>query len=362
MNQYEKLMRRCLTLAKKGEGRVNPNPMVGAVIFDDDFNIISEGYHQYWGGPHAEVNAINNAPCSLKGKNIAVNLEPCSHYGKTPPCADLLIKHGFKKVIAGICDPNPKVCGKGIKKLKEAGIEVITDILKDECIKLNEVFFKNQIEHKPFITIKSAVTLDGKIATKTGSSKWITGEKARKEVQKLRNKYDAVLTGSNTIMLDNPSLTCRLKQGINPARIIIDSKLKTNPKSNVYIDDKTKIFILTDKNADVKKLQSYPKNVEFIKCSLVNNFINLHEAIEKLYEKGIKSILAECGSGLNYALTKENLADKLILFTAPKIAGDSTSLGFVEGFNVSDINSVKFLKHHKTILLKPDIMSEYYFC
>ena len=245
--QYEKLMRRCISLAKKSYGRVSPNPLVGAVIFDDDFRIISEGRHEKYGENHAERNAILNSKEEVKGKNIIVNLEPCSHFGKTPPCADLIIKKGIKKVIIGMQDPNPIVSGNGIKKLMEAGIEVVTGISEKECREINEIFIVNQTEKRPFVAIKTATTLDGKIATASGNSKWITDEISRKEVQKLRNIYDAVLTSSQTVKNDNPSLTCRIKNGRNPVRIILDTNLTTLPGSKVYEDNGAKVYIISGK-------------------------------------------------------------------------------------------------------------------
>ncbi len=359
--KYEKLMRECLKLAQKAEGKTSPNPMVGAVIFDDDFNIISKGYHEKYGEAHAEVNAVKNAGQSVRGLSIAVNLEPCSHHGKTPPCADMIIREGIKRVVVGMRDPNPVVYENGIKKLKDAGIEVITGILEDECRKLNEVFVKDHMEEKPFVAIKTATTLDGKIACENGSSKWITSEKSRKIVQKLRNKYDAILTGSNTIMKDNPSLNCRLKNGKNPIRIVVDSKLKTDPKSKVYKNDGTKIYIITDKDMPETAKQKYQKHIEFINCSVKNEKINLEEAFDTLYKKGTKSILVEAGANLNYAIIKNNLADKLIQFIAPKILGDKGSISFVEGFRLNDINNTKNLEITEVKNLKPDIMIEAFF-
>lgn len=357
MKKYEKLMKRCLKLAEKAKGKTSPNPMVGAVIVDEECNIISEGYHKKWGDKHAEVNACNSADCSCEGKTIIVNLEPCSHHGKNPPCADMIIKNKFKRVIVGNVDPNPLVAGKGIKKLEEAGIEVITGVLEEECSRLNEVFLKNHREKLPFITIKTATTLDGKIATKTGSSKWITGEKARREVQKLRSTNDAIMTGSGTVIKDNPSLTCRLKDGKSPTRIIVDSKLKTDPKSNVYNDDGTMIIILTT----VKKTGNYPAHVEIITCKEKGGFVDLKDAIKKLYEKGITSILVEAGAGLNSAFIKEKIADKLIQFIAPKILGDEKAVNFVESIDIKEIKDSICLNLYKTKSIGDDIMCEYYF-
>ena len=356
LKQYEKLMRRCIKLAKKSEGHVSPNPLVGSVIFDDDFRIISEGRHEQYGQNHAERNAILSAKEDLKGKSIIVNLEPCSHYGKTPPCADLIIEKGIKKVVIGTLDPNPIVAGNGIKKLKNAGIEVITGILENECRELNEIFFKNQLEKAPFITIKTATTLDGKIATKTGSSKWITDEYSRYEVQKLRNKYDAILTSSATVIKDNPSMTCRMKKGRNPIRIVIDTNLSTHKDSKIYNNDGTKVFIVVGENVSDKKIKEHTKCAEFIKCPLKNEHVDIKKAVELLYNKGIKSILVETGSKLNNAFIQEKLADKLIQFIAPKILADYDGIGFVQGCVRNEISECNNLVFVSTKTIKRDIM------
>lgn len=354
--EYEKLMRRCISLAKKSKGRTSPNPLVGAIIFDDDFKIISEGRHKYYGGNHAERNAIFETNEDLKGKSIIVNLEPCSHFGKTPPCADLIIEKGFKRVIFGIVDPNPLVAGNGKRKLQEAGIEVIEGILEEECRELNRFFIKNQTEKLPYITIKTATTLDGKIATSTGNSKWITDEKSRYEVQKLRNEYDAILTSSKTVIADNPSLTCRAKNGRNPVRIIIDSKLRTPVDSRVYNDDGAKVITIISENVKDELINKYPKNIQFIKCSEKDNHIDLKEAVQKLFNSGIKSILIECGGKLNAEFIKENLADELIQFIAPKILGDKNGINFVESFERNEISMCNNLNVVSTKKLKNDIM------
>lgn len=356
LKQYEKLMRRCIKLAKKSEGHVSPNPLVGSVIFDDDYRIISEGRHEKYGQNHAERNAILSANEDLKGKSIIVNLEPCSHYGKTPPCADLIIEKGIKKVVIGTLDPNPIVAGNGVKKLKNAGIEVITGILENECRELNEIFFKNQLEKAPFITIKTATTLDGKIATKTGSSKWITDEFSRYEVQKLRNKYDAILTSSATVIKDNPSMTCRMKKGRNPVRIVIDTNLSTSKDSKIYDNDGTKVFIIVGENVSDNKIKEHTKCAEFIKCPLKNGHVDIKKAVELLYNKGIKSILIEAGSKLNNAFVQEKLADKLIQFIAPKILADKDGICFMEGCERNVISECNNLVFVSTKRLKSDIM------
>lgn len=348
--EYEKLMRKAIALAKKSEGHTSPNPLVGAVIFDDDFRIISYGRHEYYGGNHAERNAVLAAKEDLKDKSIIVNLEPCSHWGKTPPCADLIIEKGFKRVIAGMVDPNPEVAGRGIEKLKKAGIEVITGVLEEECKELNKFFIKNQLEKMPYVTIKAAATLDGVIASASGNSKWITDENSRAYVQKLRNKYDAIITSSKTVMADNPSLTCRMPNGRNPVRVVIDTNSSASFDSKVYNNDGTRVILVTSK--DIKA----PLNIEVIKCPLKNNKIDLKVMLTKLYELKIYSVLTEAGGILNKAFIEENLADDLIQFIAPKILGDKNAKRFVEGFERNQISECNNLNIVSTKKLKNDIM------
>lgn len=361
---YEKYIRKCIALAKKSQGRVSPNPLVGAVILDKNGNIAGYGRHERYGEAHAEVNAVKMAEQNgfdIKEGTIFVSLEPCSHYGKTPPCADMIISKGIKKVVAGCVDPNPSVAGKGFEKLKKSGIEVVSGVLENECKKLNEIFIKNQIEKKPFISIKTAVTMDGKIAAKTGDSKWITSEKSRAYVHKLRNKYDAILTGSGTVISDNPSMTCRTKNGRNPVRVIVDSKCSVPSDSKIFNDDGTKIYLAVSCNADVSK---YPKNVEIIQCpsSVIEDNktekLSLEFLFTTLYEKGIRSILVEAGGGLNGAILKSGLTDKVYQFIAPKIAGDKNAKSFVEGFDIKKINDGIKLEIESIKKFGPDIMIE----
>ena len=232
---HEKYMRMAIEEAKKGEGFTSPNPLVGAVIVKDD-RVIGIGYHKKYGENHAEINAFLNAKENgedVEGASIYVTLEPCSHYGKTPPCADAIIKNKLKKVIIGCVDSNPKVAGNGIKKLKDAGIDVIVNVLEEECRKLNEVFFYYIANKRPFVVMKYAMTMDGKIATVSGKSKWITSEKTREHSHRFRNKYSAIMVGINTVIEDNPMLNCRLPNTRNPIRIILDSSLKISLDSNI---------------------------------------------------------------------------------------------------------------------------------
>ena len=330
--KYQKFMKRCIALAKKANGKNMPNPFVGAVVYDEEKDlIISEGFHEQFGKSHAEVNAINNASGNTKGKTLVVNLEPCSHFGKTPPCADLIIKSGFKKVVVGMLDPNPKVSGRGAEKLKKAGIEVIVGVLEDECKELNKVFIKNILSSKPYIMLKTATTLDGKIATETGKSKWITNELSRNYVQKLRSSYIAIMTGSGTILADNPRLNVRLKNKKSPIRIVFDPNNKLNFNYNVFNDDGIKVIWVN--NSNVKP----PKHVEKIP------FTTFDDLFKKLYEMKIYSIMVEAGSGLNSALIKE--ADEINQFISAKIFGSGKS--FIEGLKTDEVEDCIKLKNIK---------------
>lgn len=353
MINYEKLMKKCLMLAKKADGQTSPNPLVGAIITDDEGKIISTGYHHKCGQPHAEVVAIKNAPIDVKGKTLFVNLEPCSHFGKTPPCADLIIKSGIKKVVIGTKDPNPKVAGKGIKKLKEAGVEVVCGILENECKQLNEVFFKNHIEKKIFVATKIAQTLDGKVALSDGKSKWITSEKSRTMVQKIRHRYDAILTSSSTVIADNPSLTIREGKKKKLTRIILDKDLKCPPSSKVFNDDGTTIYVFSNKDAN-----NLGEHVKLIKTPLKNNNLDLNFVTEYLFKEGVTSVLIEAGGRLNNAFLQEDLVDKMYLFIAPKIFADKDAINSFYGTKLNNIDSCKKLKITNTKVLNPDIFVE----
>lgn len=307
-------MSECIRLAKKGAGNVSPNPLVGCVI-EKDGNIIGKGYHKKFGGAHAEVEAIKNAKrngFSVEGATLYVNLEPCSHFGKTPPCTELLVKNKISKVIIGIKDPNPLV--DGIKYLKQAGISVKTDVLRNECLELNKFFLKYQKCKLPYVTLKIAQSVDGKIADKSGKSKYITGIQSRKYVHKLRAEYDAVLVGANTIRLDNPELTVREIKGRYPVRVIICNRNSFRKNFKVFKDDK--FILVTSENAK-------SKNSLHVKSQSGN--VNLKEALYKLAERGISSVLVEGGAKIFSEFIKNNLTDEVIFITAPVIIGNGLS-------------------------------------
>ena len=341
---YENYMKKCIELAKNGEGQTSPNPMVGCVVLDKNENEISTGYHHKYGDNHAERDALlklHNG--EEKGGTLIVNLEPCSHHGKTPPCADLIIERGLKKVVIGMQDVNPIVAGNGINKLQKAGIEVISGIMEEECKKLNEIFIKNMTQNKCFIAIKTATTLDGKIATSNGSSKWITSSAAREKVKEIRNCYDAIMTTSSTILADNPTMLHRKK-------IILDRRLKTNLEAPIYKNGEIYLFNET--------LDMFEGGVNFIKTPVKANKLDLGFVFERAYELGIKSILIESGGILNGSALE--YADKIYHFIAPKITGDNSSLSCFNFQKINDINNSLNFKIETIEHFEPDILLTYY--
>lgn len=341
---YENYMKKCIELAKNGEGQTSPNPMVGCVVLDKNENEISTGYHHKYGDNHAERDALLKLHNGEgKGGTLIVNLEPCSHHGKTPPCADLIIERGLKKVVIGMQDVNPIVAGNGINKLQKAGIEVISGIMEEKCKKLNEIFIKNMTQNKCFIAIKTATTLDGKIATSNGSSKWITSSTAREKVKEIRNCYDAIMTTSSTILADNPTMLHRKK-------IILDRKLKTNLEAPIYKNGEIYLFNET--------LDMFEGGVNFIKTPVKANKLDLEFVFERAYELGIKSILIESGGILNGSALK--YADKIYHFIAPKITGDNSSLSCFNFQKINDINNSLNFKIETIEHFEPDILLTYY--
>ena len=341
---YENYMKKCIELAKNGEGQTSPNPMVGCVVLDKNENEISTGYHHKYGDNHAERDALlklHNG--EEKGGTLIVNLEPCSHHGKTPPCADLIIERGLKKVVIGMQDVNPIVAGNGINKLQKAGIEVISGIMEEECKKLNEIFIKNMTQNKCFITIKTATTLDGKIATSNGSSKWITSSTAREKVKEIRNCYDAIMTTSSTILADNPTMLHRKK-------IILDRRLKTNLEAPIYKNGEIYLFNET--------LDMFEGGVNFIKTPVKANKLDLEFVFERAYELGIKSILIESGGILNGSALK--YTDKIYHFIAPKITGDNSSKSAFDGKKISQISESLNFRFDEIQTFEPDILVTYY--
>ncbi|RPI18241.1 MAG: bifunctional diaminohydroxyphosphoribosylaminopyrimidine deaminase/5-amino-6-(5-phosphoribosylamino)uracil reductase RibD [Ignavibacteriae bacterium] len=321
----EIFMKRSLELAVKGCGFVSPNPMVGCVIVKNG-KIIAEGYHKKFGQFHAERIAINSAiskGINIKGSTVYVNLEPCSHFGKTPPCTSAIIEHKIKRVVMGTIDPNPLISGKGIAALKKNNIEVTHGILEDECRELNRFFFKYIKTGLPYVTLKAAQTLDGKIADINYRSKWISSLESRKLVHEWRSEYDAVLIGKKTLECDNPSLTARLVKGRNPYRIIIDNELTPDLSYNLYSDKFTnKTIIITSKDPDTALMKILTKRrIRIIKAKIKDDKIILKDALKKLAKIGIASIMVEGGAYTFSEFINQRAADQLTIFTAPMIMG-----------------------------------------
>lgn len=330
-------MKLALELAKKGQGFVNPNPMVGAVIVKNG-EVIAKGYHRKFGFPHAEVEAFRNADKSVEDSTLYVTLEPCCHYGKTPPCADLIVQKKVKRVVVGVLDPNPLVAGRGIRKLQKAGIDVTVGVMQDECRKLNEVFFKYILNKKPFVVMKAAVSLDGKIATKKGESKWISGRESRKRVHESRGKYSAVMVGINTVLEDDPLLTCRVKEKNNPIRVIVDSNLRIPLDSKIIKTVSEVPVVIATVNKDLEKIKKLMKmGVTVLKTNNKDGRVDLNELISELGKRNIDSILIEGGGTLNYSALQAGVVDKVEFYIAPKIIGGVDAKTSVEGIGIDKL-------------------------
>lgn len=315
-----------LEIARRGEGSVSPNPLVGCVITKNN-KIIGAGYHKKFGEEHAEINAINSATESLEGSTLYVNLEPCSHFGHTPPCVDRIIQEKIKRVVIGTLDINPLVSGNGVKILKKAGIDIKVGVLEKECIELNKFFFKCITQKTPYVSLKAAQTLNGMIADKENNSGWISSTESRKLVHTLRSKYDAVLIGSQTAKKDNPQLTVRMVEGRNPYRIILDSKLKLNTDLKLFTNnfDKKTILVTTFENQDkvnkIKKLQNLGVKILFVRKNNRGR-IHLKSLLKKLAKLEINSVIVEGGGKIYSSFIQQNLFDDILLFISPKILGD----------------------------------------
>ncbi len=352
-------MKRALELAAKGRGYTNPNPMVGAVIVKNG-KIIGEGYHERCGEGHAEVNAFRNATEDTEGADIYVTLEPCSHYGKTPPCADLIVSKKIKRAIIGALDPNPLVSGRGIEKLKAAGIEVVTGVLAEESIALNEIFMKYIRDKEPFVLAKWAMSLDGKIACHTGDSQWISCEESRNEVQQLRHQMMGILVGVDTVITDNPRLTCRLEHGKNPVRIIADSNLRI-PMDATVLDGTVRTIIITTSQAPKDKMQALQeKQIELLICDGAEGRTDLPQAMKKLGQMGIDSILLEGGGSLMFSAIQAGIVDKVCCYTAPKIIGGASAKTPVEGMGFNSMKEVLALNTMTVRTCGTDVVIEGY--
>ena len=355
----EKYMRLALEEAKRGSGGVNPNPLVGAVIVRDG-KVLSTGYHERYGELHAERNALAHLDGqSAEGATMYVTLEPCCHHGHQPPCTDAIIEHKLARVVIGSRDPNPLVAGKGVKILRNAGIEVKEDVLREACDAVNEVFMHYITTKRPFVAMKTAMTMDGKIACHTGASQWISGEASRQYVQTLRNHYKGIMVGVGTVLADNPRLTCRLEGGRNPLRIVCDSHLQTPLGATVVQTAHEVPTILATTVEDEAAWTPYlEKGCKVLLCKEKDGHIDLNDLMEKLGAQGIDGILLEGGGTLNEAALRAGTVNKVISFVAPKIVGGATAKTPVEGAGVDHPDAAYALKITSVCFIGDDLLIE----
>jgi diaminohydroxyphosphoribosylaminopyrimidine deaminase/5-amino-6-(5-phosphoribosylamino)uracil reductase len=359
----EQFMRRTLELARQGCGWTNPNPLVGTVIVKEG-RIVGEGYHERFGGPHAEICALNAAGEQAQGGDLYVNLEPCIHWGKTPPCVERIIAAGIKRVVLATRDPNPLVDGRGAAELRKAGVEVREGILEKEARKLNELFFKFITCGRPFVALKLAISLDGKIATKTGDSRWISNNRSRELAHQLRNRYSAVLVGIKTVLKDDPQLTARLGtvRTKDPLRVILDSRGRIplgakvlNPSS-----EEPTLVATTEKMPQEKERALVERGACVWRLSAADGRVNLDELLRRLGERGIDGLLVEGGANVAAAFLEAGLIDKVILFIAPRIVGGQEAPSAVGGRGVERIAEAWQLKEASVRMLNGDVIYEGY--
>lgn len=350
-------MGKALELAKNALGRTSPNPLVGAVIVKDG-RIVASGWHRKAGTPHAEIHALNMAGELAKGATLYVTLEPCAHYGRTGPCAKAVIEAGIRRVVIAMRDPNPLVAGKGIAMLEEAGVEVVCGVMETEARKLNEVFLKWISTKKPFVALKTAMTLDGKIATVAGKSQWITNEASRHLVHEWRDIYDGILVGIHTVLKDDPSLTTRLpdRKGRNPVRIIVDSRGRTPLDSRVVRDGQAKTLIAVTSGAPRENLEALRAAGVEILVAGDGPQVDLQELMGQLGERDICSLFVEGGAAVNFSFLREGLVDKVYAFVAPKIVGGREALTPVGGEGFAELSEAVELEGLSVESLSGDVL------
>ena len=353
----EDYMRQALRLARKGLGKTSPNPMVGAVIVKDN-RVIGKGYHHYFGGKHAEINAIEDAEDSIDGATLYVTLEPCCYHGKTPPCVDAVIRNKIARVVIGTLDPNPKVSGKGVELLRQQGIETTVGVLEKECRSLNEAHSKYMTTGIPLVTAKFAQTIDGRIATAIGNSRWISSAQSRRLAHKLRTTHDAIMVGAGTVLTDDPQLTVRLFRGRNPVRIIVDSRLIIPLDAAALTDQKTTpTIVATTPRADAEKLSRLrDMGVEVLTTGESKEGVDLRQMLEMLGQRGISSVLVEGGARIITSLLRLNLVDNLVIIIAPKIIGKGIEA--VGELNITGVSEALKLTFKKIYRMGADLVIE----
>ena len=353
-------MKKALILARRGLGKTSPNPMVGALLVKGR-KILGKGYHRKYGGAHAEVIALRNAKGDVRGASMYVSLEPCCHHGWTPPCVDALIGAGISRAVIGTPDPNPRVNGKGIQSLLNNGIQVKVGVLEERCRELNEAYFKYIQTGIPLVTLKFAQSLDGRIATKTGHSQWISSPESLRLGHTLRSIHDGVLVGIGTIFVDDPSLTVRLAKGKNPRRIIIDGKLRIPLRAKVLNDEEVdKTIIVATEGTNRKKAQNLKNLGAEILWAKKNQRgeVDMKDLLGKLGRMGITSVLVEGGSKIITSFLRERLPDKIVIVMAPKLIGEGTQA--VGNLEIRDLDEALQISRMKTRRLGGDIVIEGY--
>ena len=356
--EAEKFMSLALELARRRLGRTSPNPVVGAVLVKEG-EVVGQGYHRAAGEPHAEVEAIRSAGSRAKGAELFVTLEPCNHHGRTPPCTDAIREAGIKKVWYGVSDPNPGVRGGGAKTLREAGIEVVGHVNENRCRRINEIYLTNVTLRRPFLILKLAMSLDGRIATRTGESKWITSEASRRKVHRLRDRVSGIAVGIGTILADNPSLTTRLPRGRghDPVRIVMDSKLRTPTDANIFNPKSpAEIIIATSKDPPAGRKVELEKRGAKVIPTASENCVDLKDLFSRLYRSGITSVLLEGGSGLAWAALQARVVDRCLFFYAPIIMGGVDAPPGVGGLGVSQLEEAPRLTDLRFSRVGADIL------
>ncbi|HOM07243.1 MAG TPA: bifunctional diaminohydroxyphosphoribosylaminopyrimidine deaminase/5-amino-6-(5-phosphoribosylamino)uracil reductase RibD [Syntrophales bacterium] len=356
LTQDERYMKRALTLARRGEGFVSPNPMVGAVIVKEG-RVIGEGWHERCGGKHAEINALERARGDVAGSTIYVTLEPCCHHGRTPPCVDRIIAARPARVVVGVTDPNPLVSGRGIATLRDHGIETVVGVLEEACRDLNAFFFKYITTSIPFVTVKFAQTLDGRIATATGSSRWVSSHPSLRFAHRLRRNHDAILVGAGTVTNDDPELTVRLVRGRNPLRLVLDTLLTTPPEAKVFKDqEKARTVLIASETAPLSRRRLMEKKgIEILTPgTTTDGRLDLRGLLVILGERQITSLLVEGGSRVITSFIKERLADELIVVVAPKIVG--RGIDAVGDLGITSMTEALFFPRRRLFRLGEDVV------
>lgn len=351
----ERFMQLAIAEAKKGLGRTHPNPAVGAVIVKRG-EVIATGFHARAGTAHAEANALLLAGPKARGATLYVTLEPCDHFGRTPPCTQAILEHGVARLVFGSNDPNPLVNGKGLRRLRKAGVEVMGGVSKQACDALNEPFFKVMTQGLPFVTLKAAMTLDGKIATAAGASKWITSEAARRRAHELRNRVDAIVVGAGTVIADDPQLTTRLPGGRDPVRVVLDPELRTRPTAKVYTSGSAATKVVTTRSRDSYRARAFLKaGVQVVTVREHRGALDLEATLKTLATEGILHLLVEGGARTTASFLRAGVVDELELFVAPKLFG-SEGLSWAGPLAVETVDGAPQFEFRGVEAVGPDLL------